>query len=238
MYDSATAEDYKRAFYCRFSPSFASQLVAIIDRSSADARTLCEREFRSGAYGVAQGVNRWQYIDDRCRTEQFDGGVIAEPREFRKGKLLLGDEAVNSFTLLRSNEVGLVISKVDAFNPIPKKSLVKRYMASLPFASRPLFQDMGFEENLPDDLKILYVARYFLDVEDRENVTVNDIDVVLLTSDCGSIFCDICDLRTYAQQAVVTPYIYDEPLPMAFRPSEPTVEDDIDITIRDDLKKN
>lgn len=95
---------------------------------------------------------------------------------------------------------------------------------TLPFPSDPLYPWLThFKQQIPYDLKALYVVRYWLDWDDETRSTVGDVDVVVLTSDCENIFCRVCDLREYAFAPSMAPYVYDQPLPMAFLNEVPTI---------------
>ncbi len=241
MTSFVSEDDYREAFRRRFSPRFAAQVLGIIESSTHDARDLCERIYPAGNFGVTQGVIRWQFIDDRSQSTPLDGGVVAESRDFTNGEPLTGNERRNKITVLRSNEVAAVICKVDRLNPLPKEAMIKRWMASLPFASTPLFLDDMYRAHMPLELKAVYFITYCLDEADNENRNVCEIEVVMLNSFGKAIHCKICDLREYAIEAS-TPYTYDEPLPLSFRDYEPAEDgqgddesDDLDISRRDDL---
>lgn len=211
---------------------------------------LCEKEFPTGNYGVTQGVNRWQYVDENLRRSAvLDGGVIVESRDFEEAKLLDGDEKTTSFTLLRVNEVGLVLCKVKRNSPMPSASLVRNYMTACGFVSEPLYpipyySASRYGDNIPkSDLKALFIGRYWIDKDDATGATIEKGDIIVLSHDGNSIFCKVCDLYEYAATAITTeaPYVVGEELPLAFRTPERAPEaetEDLPISLRDNEDKN
>ncbi len=238
MSEKATPADFRNAFFRRYSPICASQIVRVLDYSASRARALCETEYPTGNYGVAQGINRWQLVDEHLRRQALlDGDVIVETRDFGEAKLLDGEEKINSFVLLRSNEVGLVLCKVRRNSPMPSASLVRNYMTALGFASEPLFPipyylEARYGDSIPKhDLKALFIGRYWLDEEDEAQATIEKADIVVLTHDGKSIFGHVCtDLYSYADTASVdTMYVHGEELPIAFRIPERAPETETEI---------
>jgi len=209
--------DFVQAYHSRFSPSFAHQLVNIVEDAARRSTDYCEQNFPSGNFAPTQGHVRRQFIHEGLFTSLSEDGVIPESRDFR-GKLLDGDERVNNFVLLVSRDVGLTVYRASHQRPIPEGVPVRQYLSSLPFGMAPLFPDFMLDhEAMPQALRAMFFVGYWLHDTDTSGRTVSDIEVLVLDGNGESIYCKVADLRAHAAMQVDVMHSTDDELPMSFR---------------------
>ncbi|WP_146202707.1 hypothetical protein [Deinococcus irradiatisoli] len=207
--------DYQQAFRNSFTPMAMQQLAEIIDEAAAWSGVTCTDEFPAGNFAGTQGSMRRQRIEDRMRTTRFDGQLIAQTMDFG-GNLLVGDERISNFTLLRFGEVGLIVCRSSNSHPVPRRSKMRCALAAGESRQDPLFPEELRRIDLKvGNLKMLFVVRYWLDGEDTSYQTVGDIEVVVLDEDATRVNFDLYDLRFYAAGAMKT--MEPDVLPMALK---------------------
>jgi hypothetical protein len=191
--------EFRQLFHERYPPLAANQIVKVVESSTEKARSDCEDRFKSGIYGPTQGALRYQYIQEELQllSGNLDGNLIPEIRDFR-GSFASEGERKWTFTLLKADDVGMIFCRASKYKKLPKKSRVRGYLASLPFSMSPLFNAGLQTEELPPELRALYLTRFWIDEFDARAARLEKIDVVVLDRTQEAEYCKIVDLRAYA----------------------------------------